>query len=309
MVLPIINNFLGVTKQKHSLGCDKVDIFNFKYTVRLLLLLAISLTLYQTFNLNLLCLVPTQYSVAWTNYVNVYCFFRSYKLKYDLIMLENRFLPKHQNILYPWINYFLCLLAFGFYLPYLFWKYLGSNIAINLDFLLKLLGNVFYKDISNHAQELTTIKKIFGNFNCIAPYKCKLLFMSYCFMKLLFTVYCSIQLYFICYLVSLHIHTRHDVTGLFPFIVMCNYTISTTGNNANLTTQCILPLNPIIEKFFIIYAFWLMILTIFNIVNLVKLFLYVVQNGLSFKSLVYLFIKNAYGYQVVKRLQNLYFLN
>ena len=95
------------------------------FTPSLFILLAILISTKQYFGNPINCIVPTQFSFAWQQYVENYCFLgKIYRVENEEQLPFDKEVKLERSFnYYSWIPLLLIIEAILFYVPLLFWNY------------------------------------------------------------------------------------------------------------------------------------------------------------------------------------------
>ncbi|KAI6172319.1 Innexin [Aphelenchoides besseyi] len=258
---------------------DHVDRLHYLTTTTLLTFFALLIGTKQTFGEPLYCLTPSNYIDSWHQYIHKYCYVTGTYHTGNGSIVDNR-QPKQFVAYYQWIPYVLAIQAFACYIPHLMW--LSFLSFANLDYKNPVQRctdaqnksdeerRLILTDIAiqvHSSRQLTSVAfpatyvyfaaKLLNICNLIA----QLVFMS------LFIGDGSWS--WIINVLSSALYTDGwQSTGLFPRISFCDFTLNTLGDVHPRTVQCVLLINMLNEKAFIIIYAWHLCVLLVTILNL-----------------------------------------
>ncbi|XP_018574110.1 innexin inx2-like [Anoplophora glabripennis] len=188
-----------------------------------------------------------------------------------------------RQVYYQWVCIAFCIQAVIFYLPRYLWKMWEGG---RLQFLVKdLTGPVVTPDW-NSAKKETLVKYVLNGKQVHNIYT-----VRYSFCEFLNFINVVAQIYFMDWFITGHFSVygiayatykmyrlTNPMNEVFPKITKCTYfKIGPSGTEVNRDALCILPLNVLNEKFFLVLWYWLFILLVLSFLSLVyrALFLFV----------------------------------
>uniref|UniRef100_A0A1I7XQG5 Innexin n=1 Tax=Heterorhabditis bacteriophora TaxID=37862 RepID=A0A1I7XQG5_HETBA len=154
-------NLLGsaVTAIKPRLDDSGTDRLNYYYSTVVIMALSITITAKQYVGSPLQCWVPAQFTKAWEQYAENYCFvYNTYWVPPE----EN--VPKsvearitQQLIYYQWVPFIMALEAAFFYLPVLFWGQMSNKSGLNIENLIRTAQNAETEEGSEREKKVAQI--------------------------------------------------------------------------------------------------------------------------------------------------------
>ncbi|KAI6197187.1 hypothetical protein M3Y94_01195000 [Aphelenchoides besseyi] len=318
MQVPYLLDFLQSLKSTHL--DDHVDRLHYLTTTALLTFFALLIGTKQTFGEPLYCLTPSNYIDTWHQYIHKYCYVTGTYHTGNGSIVDNH-QPKQFVSYYQWIPYVLIIQAFACYLPHLMW--LSFLSFANLDFKNPVQRCTDAQNKPNEDRRLI-IQDVAVQLHSSHQLTSTIFPATYVYFAAKLLNICNLiaQLVFMNFFIgdgswSWIINVLNSAlytdgwqsTGLFPRISFCDFTLNTLGDAHPRTVQCVLLINMLNEKaFVIIYAWHLCVLfiTILNLFYSIFLIFFIDQNIVkklssyinnhhetSNKQVVHLFIKQV----------------
>uniref|UniRef100_A0A8R1I5Z7 Innexin n=1 Tax=Caenorhabditis japonica TaxID=281687 RepID=A0A8R1I5Z7_CAEJA len=272
--------FSMVKPRLDDLGTDRL---NYYYSTLIIMGMSLTITARQYVGSPLQCWVPAQFTKAWEQYAEDYCFvYNTYWVKpNDKVpdTVEER--VSQQLIYYQWAPFIMAFEAAFFYLPVICWSMLSTKSGINIIKLVETAQkaegaesedrkkqiDIICRHISNNlrkrkSEEETTkmakIQKIFGmqhgKYLTNVYIVTKFIYMSNSFLQFYSTnkflgqndPYWGMRI-----LDDILHGTDWEHSGNFPRIAMCDFQVRVLGNLQRHSIQCVLSLNMFNEKIFL----------------------------------------------------------
>ncbi|XGW23962.1 hypothetical protein V3C99_005847 [Haemonchus contortus] len=298
-------NFLSsaVSSIKPRLDDYGTDRLNYYYSTMVIMVLSVTITAKQYVGSPLQCWVPAQFTKAWEQYAENYCFvYNTYWVRPDEDVpdsVDTR--VAQQLIYYQWVPFIMALEAAFFYFPMVFWSQVNNRSGLNVENLVRMavaaetaedsgrekkvsaicthLENSVQLQISRSdgASLLTRLTK-FGQLD--GTYVCNV----YLITKIIYVINLVMQFlmmnkflgqndpYWGVHILSdILTGTDWELSGNFPRIAMCDFQVRVLGNLQRYSIQCVLSLNMFNEKIFLFLYFWFIlvgILTAFDAIHL-----------------------------------------
>ncbi|CAI5438795.1 unnamed protein product [Caenorhabditis angaria] len=271
---------------------DFVDRLNFQYTSYIFGFSALVIGYNTYFGTSIRCWTPAEFRDGWSEYARDYCLIEN---TYYLPLEDPNLPPAEQReqkelTYYQWVQFILVFLAFLFYLPYLFWKtvnwWSGLQVrsvvkaSVELDKTnmkerqpqMEKIANHLYQfvDHGGHRKSpIPLVPNIIGR-NWVA--------VTYIITKVLFVINLVAQLILIHIFLGFRwgdffsfrigFGSNWINNGIFPRQTMCDFDIRNKGSIQQYSIQCVLPMNMLNEKIFLILFYWLIVLLFITIYNL-----------------------------------------
>lgn len=302
--IPLLGKFLAFASSRRL--DDLVDRLHFESTVWLLILFAMFIGGKQHFGQPIQCMMPTHMDRgAWTSYGQYYCFItNTYRLTYNKTIpnaaVRSQLREKEGVTLayYQWVPYFLVIQAFCFYIPSWLWRLFQSYSYMDMQAIVDEAVEI-RNEIKMEKREERTSKLVdflssslcfHGGFCgklCSNPSKCWSghLAVPYLLSKVIMIINDFAQLYLIAYflgiknvtwalhpfLLSQKISSEgyNFTASYFPRVTFCDLNRATLSGTETNTLQCIVMLNVINEKIFLILFYWIAVLIAISIANFV----------------------------------------
>lgn len=116
-----IEKFLANLKRRSD--SDFVDRLNYYYTPVLLSFFALTLSVKQYAGQPIQCWVPAQYTGAWEQYAEYFCFVKNtYFVPFTQELPVEYERENHEIGYYQWVPFVLFLQAFLFFIPIMIWR-------------------------------------------------------------------------------------------------------------------------------------------------------------------------------------------
>lgn len=280
--------FSTVKPRLDDLGTDRL---NYYYSTLIIMGMSLTITARQYVGSPLQCWVPAQFTKAWEQYAEDYCFvYNTYWVKpNDKVPLTVEERVSQQLIYYQWAPFIMAIEAAFFYLPVIFWSMLSTKSGINIIKLVETAQkaegaesedrkkqiDIICRHISNNLrkrrnEEETTkmakIQRIFGmqhgKFITNVYLVTKFIYMLNSFLQFYSTnkflgqndPYWGMRI-----LDDILHGTDWEHSGNFPRIAMCDFQVRVLGNLQRHSIQCVLTLNMFNEKIFLFLYIWFLL--------------------------------------------------
>ncbi|GMT00551.1 hypothetical protein PENTCL1PPCAC_22725 [Pristionchus entomophagus] len=274
---------------------DSIDRLNYYYTPMLLVIFALTLSAKQYVGQPIQCWIPAQFTGAWEQYSENYCFVQN-----------TYFLPLHHYIpndvedreskeigYYQWVPFILGLQAILFYLPALVWRILNWQSGLAVKSLVRMsqdTGNLkadgrvaSIQVVASHIHDALSMNSRMANYS-----KVKFLHNgSYLTsIYLLIKVFYLVQVFMQFIILNSFLSTQYtfwgfgilrdifsgrewEESGHFPRVTMCDFEVRVLGNKHRHTVQCVLMINMFNEKVYLFLWWWLLGVGIATLLNLI----------------------------------------
>ena len=268
--------------------CDRL---NCRYTVYVLVILAILVTTKHYVGDPIACWSPDHFTSDQCKYVNQICWVQNtYYLPFEeYIPKEGE--PRDKIGYYQWVGLILACQAVLFYLPRALWMLFNkkSGIAVStitdaaiecqrkadpdardktLRYMVKHMGR-FLREVSRKYTLYSRWKvmwwRIYGNYLAWLYLLIKIIYIANIFGQILLLNHflgTSYYMYGFDVLERLVAGVDISVSHRFPRVTMCDFKIRLLGNVHRYTVQCALPVNLFNEKLFIFLWFWMIFVAI-----------------------------------------------
>lgn len=267
---------------------DFVDRLNYLYTTLLFVFFVFVVGMQQTFKKPLNCKIEANWPGSWGEYSNNYCYATGTYHTHSGTDYEGNAEKVYVNY-YQWVPYVLAIQAFSFCLPHFVYLFLAAFAlpGLSLKSILDRCHDVSEKKEKDIDSETTEIANTIYTYSTLpsSGHRPKSLgnsmAYSYLLSKILNLVNIAFNIYFLNEFIGLGdsswaftvIHNAYnnlywDSTGFFPRITYCDLPIKGAGQARIHTVQCLLMINILIEKVYIVVYFWLLGLFAVTLINL-----------------------------------------
>ncbi|CAJ0580383.1 unnamed protein product, partial [Mesorhabditis spiculigera] len=292
--VPLLDKFRSVV-QGHVLD-DPVDRLNYRTAALVLSFFAILVSAEQFAGSPIKCWMPQEFGEGWSQYVHQYCFTSNtyFVRNNDTDTLDSDHREQIPHIAYyQWVPFMLAVQALCFYLPNWLWTAYASGFSIDLANCVE--GALKAKTLSGEARQkeielvAITVSEGLGlgesrnsrYFRFRRDYLSNTLTWLYIVMKCLYVVNIVAQLCLLNRFLGTQNHLfwgfnvfrsllqgmEWDRTGLFPRVTFCDLRVHQShGTPMTYTVQCVLPLNMLNEKLFVLM--WAMLALLLPITTL-----------------------------------------
>ncbi|XP_067654478.1 uncharacterized protein [Haliotis asinina] len=264
--------FLSIFRR--TLDQDMVDNANGFWSVLLLALCSIGAFLVRYLTDPIRCWYPVQWTSSHSSYADQVCFRKD--RFYELITSR---IPQHREAVpsyHLWIPLILALQAFAFKVPNIIWNGCKHLLSLNLDETVSSMNNAQVTNAENRQVIFTDAARVIGSL--LRKNRC-LLALLYLFVKLLSCVNLIAQFLFLTIYFRQHLAIRVASSAGFnmdsivkPLLlnhVLCDVTVRVITNVHIFSVQCTLPITEIYEKMFTFLWYWVFLLALITILNLV----------------------------------------
>ncbi|KAE9416424.1 hypothetical protein Angca_009129, partial [Angiostrongylus cantonensis] len=292
----------------YSLRLDDfgTDRLNYYYSTMVIMVLSVTITAKQYVGSPLQCWVPAQFTKAWEQYAENYCFvYNTYWVRPDDKIPESVDTRVSQQLIYyQWVPFIMALEAAFFYLPVIFWSQVNNKSGLNVENLVRLaIAAETSEDsgkekkvaaICTHLEDsvqlqmtrqdgatlLTRVLRL-GQLN--GTYVCNV----YLITKILYVINLVMQFIMMNKFLGQNdpywgIHILSDIltgtdwelSGNFPRIAMCDFQVRVLGNSQRYSIQCVLSLNMFNEKIFLFLYFWFIVVGFVTAIDAINLAYY-----------------------------------
>ncbi|CAJ0955292.1 unnamed protein product, partial [Mesorhabditis belari] len=283
-----------------DMGADRM---NYCYTTIIIALFSMGLTARQYVGTPLQCWVPQQFSDAWEQYAENYCFvYNTYWVNPDSQIpgnVQDRIAS--QLIYYQWAPFIMGLEAFFFFSLGKVWGILNRRSGLNIESLVKTAQNADEADkterdkgiaiICLHLEDSIKLQRARGEQASFIKHLVKLgkldgtyLANIYLFTKLLYLFNLIAQFLAMNQFLGQRNHlwgasilsdiisgSNWEDTGNFPRIAMCDFEVRVFGGFHRYSVQCMLVLNMFNEKIFLFLFWWFVAVFFYTVLDTVQL--------------------------------------
>jgi hypothetical protein len=299
--------YVAFNTVKFGVDGDVIDRLHHKYTVYLLLFLALFLTTETMVGTKIKCFVKIENPDSWNTYLDKYCWVKNtYYVDPDIVDIEAAVAEGNYNEItyYQWAAIILALAAVMFYLPCKLWHAFGEKAGIDFNHMITTCCN--FNSIGDESKRQATYKNLakyvdrfldnqdngaagakrplFKTLQVWSPQSGNYLGFGYIVTKFVYLLNVTAQFVFLT--VFLGDKTSFWDFGLsvsnfvsqgmvwedqsrFPRITYCNWTRDDLGVKVSRIIQCLLPQNIYMEKVFIIVWWWYLMLFVVTVLNVV----------------------------------------
>lgn len=274
---------------------DAVDRLNYYYTPLLLAIFALTLSAKQYVGQPIQCWVPAQFTGAWEQYSENYCFVQNtyflplnHYIPQDIKERENREIGYYQ-----WVPFILGLQGILFYLPCLLWRLLNWQSGIAVKGIVNMSQDVHNMQTEKRNESVTVVAthlydslKTQRNLARRGPWTLLLqkgtyLTVLYLFIKMVYLIQAITQFVLLNkflgtgytfwgfeILRDLMSGREWEESGHFPRVTMCDFDVRVLGNRHRHTVQCVLMINMFHEKVYLFLWWWILLVIIVTAASL-----------------------------------------
>uniref|UniRef100_A0A0N5AYZ5 Innexin n=1 Tax=Syphacia muris TaxID=451379 RepID=A0A0N5AYZ5_9BILA len=246
------------------------------------------------------CWVPPQFTDAWEQYTENYCWVESTyylplttALPKDGGVRNNNYRPKQLSY-YQWVPFVLALEALMFYIPCMMWRgLLHWHSGIDVQSLTQMACDARLMDadargatvqtIAGHMEDALEIQREVTDISgfCVGRRWSSYVTCLYIFVKIMYLANAIGQIFLLNWFLGTEnifygiailqqlMQKQTYVTEHFPRVTMCDFEVRVLGNVHQHTVQCVLMINMFNEKIFIFLWFWYLFLAIFSAFSLI----------------------------------------
>ena len=163
---------IGKVPQTKTRNDDDIsDRILYRYTVNIMILLAIIVSTKQYVGEPIQCWVPAEFTGSHEEYTNNFCWIRNtYYLAYDKnIPKEHEPEKRHVIPYYQWMPIFLSLQAFFYYLPTLLWRATNNRSGVNVHTIVEAAES-FSDSVERRTSTLKCMTLAMNRFVCIGAF-------------------------------------------------------------------------------------------------------------------------------------------
>uniref|UniRef100_A0A0N4ZD13 Innexin n=1 Tax=Parastrongyloides trichosuri TaxID=131310 RepID=A0A0N4ZD13_PARTI len=275
---------------------DTFDRVHYIVTTYIMGFLALMISAKQYIGTPIKCWTYKEFSNAWVEYAENYCFIQNtYYQPIHEALPEDFDARKDKEInYYQWVPFILAIQALLFYFPNLIWKYGHSRYGINFEKVIedsvklrtlrgkekedeeKLIVNSIYDSLQMAKRDGSIANNAIIRQEC--GYKITIL---YILIKIIYITNVATQIYamnifiggrnhFWCIDLVRDMLEGRDNIGIkiFPRVTFCDFVIKSIGNDHPYTVQCVLMVNIFNEKIFMFLWLWFSIILVLSIINI-----------------------------------------
>ncbi|KAI6190623.1 Innexin [Aphelenchoides bicaudatus] len=267
---------------------DYVDRLNYLWTTMVIVFFCLVVGMQQTFNEPLVCIPQANFPAPWIKYVNNLCYIGGTYHSKMSADLDHR-LPQFTVNYYQWIPYTLSLQALSFVIPHFVYLALAGFALSGFNFkqVVDRCHDASNKTTEEMDKQIQDVAWSVYEFTCLPDRKSnlkslgKILAASYLIGKILNVMVILANLYFLNSFVgvgeiswaftivkSALAGQNWETTGYFPRTTFCDVDLNMLGQTQRRTVQCLLMLNILTEKIYVVLYFWLLVLGAITIINL-----------------------------------------
>ncbi|KRX94184.1 Innexin unc-9 [Trichinella pseudospiralis] len=293
----------AINALKPTVDDDAIDRANYFYTPSLLLLFALIISTRQWIGQPIECWVPAEFKYAWEEYTENFCYIQdTYWLPLN-DTIPGRSERGHKHIsYYQWVPFILGVQALFFGAPFALWRVCNFRSGFNIETIVSVARESALKEpwddessqtsiIAAFLCEVLQLKRNFETYGRSSGRNSWLnekllnngsfLTFAYTVVKLLYVINCCLQLLFMQIVLATgrqwmpNIFLRllsgngWELTGVFPRVTMCDFEVRVLGNLNRYTVQCVLMINMVNEKIFLLVWCWTVALTCINSLHFV----------------------------------------
>ncbi|KAH7727728.1 Protein EAT-5 [Aphelenchoides avenae] len=321
-------NLLGsaITSIKPRTDDTVIDHMNYYYSTVIIIVMAITLTAKQYVGQPIQCWVPAEFSKAWEQYAENYCFvYNTYWVRPgEQVPREIDDRVNRQLIYYQWVPFLMALQAGFFYLPVIFWGQLNSKSGINITSMVRAVQDVDTSEkaerekvvttVSDHIEDSVRLRYVRRDGAARFDYFWRVGILHGTYVSNLYTVTKALyvlnvvgQFLMMNQFLGQNNHIwgadilrdiingkDWELSGNFPRIALCDFTVRSMANVHRFTIQCVLVLNMFNEKIFLFLYWWLVLVGFMTFIDMI---VWLVNTRVPSRRLAYMkrFVKVSVG--------------
>uniref|UniRef100_A0A914EMS8 Innexin n=1 Tax=Acrobeloides nanus TaxID=290746 RepID=A0A914EMS8_9BILA len=275
---------------------DVVDRLNYYYTPMLLVIFALTLSAKQYVGQPIQCWIPAQFTGAWEQYSENYCFVQNtyflpltHYIPNDIQEREDREIGYYQ-----WVPFVLGLQGILFYLPSLIWRILNWQSGVAVKGIVQMCQDVGNMNVEKRKSSVEVVaihlrdslrtqqqllkRNIFGtllrrgSFLNVLYILVKFIYLAQVLTQFVILnrfLGTSYTLWGFDILRDLAYGREWQESGHFPRVTMCDFEVRVLGNKHRHTVQCVLMINMFNEKVYLFIWWWLLIVAVATLGSLI----------------------------------------
>ncbi|CAD6194791.1 unnamed protein product [Caenorhabditis auriculariae] len=276
---------------------DSVDRLNYYFTPMLLVIFALTLSAKQYVGQPIQCWIPAQFTGAWEQYSENYCFVQNtYFIRPDRYIPDSTQEREDNEIgYYQWVPFILGIQAILFGIPALFWRLTNWQSGIAVKSIIRMARDTSNMNVDRRHESVGIVaahvhdslriqSQLYQTSSwCSFMYRGNYLTMLYLFVKFLYFLQVLLQFVILNNFLTTSytfwgfgilndlIHGREwEESGHFPRVTLCDFEVRVLGNKHRHTVQCVLMINMFNEKVYLFLWFWLLMVALATLVNLLQ---------------------------------------
>ncbi|ETN72100.1 innexin-3 family protein [Necator americanus] len=283
-----------------------IDRLNYYYSTMVIMVLSVTITAKQYVGSPLQCWVPAQFTKAWEQYAENYCFvYNTYWVRPDEDVpdsVDTR--VAQQLIYYQWVPFIMALEAAFFYLPVIFWSQVSNKSGLNIENLVRLAVAAEIAEDAGKEKKVNVICTHLQDSVALQHSRCEgasflrhitmfgqldgtYVSNVYLLTKILYVINLAGQFFMMNKFLGQNdpywgVHILSDIltgtdwelSGNFPRIAMCDFQVRVLGNLQRYSIQCVLSLNMFNEKIFLFLYFWFILVGVATALDTIYLAYY-----------------------------------
>ena len=253
----------GLKSQSHLEFIDKL---NGVYTALLLLAFSALVSTKQLLGSPIQCWTPAEFPSAWTSYAETYCLVEGTHYSPIRKNASRKDSSSTPVSYYQWIPFVLVVQAMLFLSP-------GVLVQPNLKTFGKLekseLAGYFHHRVIHDRPLTITVLYLLRKLLYLLNVSCQIILINAFFGN-----GWSEQLWgWETILKHVFEGKTWHTTGIFPRVAFCTFSVRVLGNVQDYTLQCLLAVNMLNEKIYIILWLWFLLLMVVGVFDLLRTFL------------------------------------
>ncbi|XP_013077226.1 innexin unc-9-like [Biomphalaria glabrata] len=307
IIASLLSSFANIALRNKAHDDDVVDQLNHWATTGLLFALALGIGAKQYVGDPIHCWVPAEYSKKhFQQYCDSYCWVHPmYNVPFEETIPKAEEDRWYNDIsYYRWVFILFLIQAFLFYFPHLVWQELKKYSGLNVSKIVAMALDTAMLTQEKREEKMRHITHFIDRwlvtysqyrYNALTNFRDKCSRVMFCFGKRSGTYLSGLYmltkiLYFVnvigqFFLLSAFLDINFWTFGFraieslfkkgnwqdhhtFPRVGWCDYKVRQLQNLQTYTLQCVLSINLFLEKMYLIFWCWLIMLLVFNAVNL-----------------------------------------
>uniref|UniRef100_A0A914V4P9 Innexin n=1 Tax=Plectus sambesii TaxID=2011161 RepID=A0A914V4P9_9BILA len=284
--IPLLKDFIGKISKPRTVH-DSIDYMNYFVSASLLAFFALFTSGLQYIGRPIKCWVPNEFSTAWEKYADDYCFIQStYYIPFSEEISNER--SGHISY-YRWVPVVLGIQALCFMLPNELWNAFIKKMAFDPKVIVTEARKLHNGTLSKRKEDIDNLADLVEDaLHCYVerrPREFRLgdwtIVLLYFVVKILYLANVIMQLFLLdkflgnndlfwgFQLISNLSQGRDwQSSSLFPRVILCDFQVREMGNIRQHTVQCVISMNLLNEKVYLVLWCWFLLVAFCTAINL-----------------------------------------